>query len=241
MPSKSADTRFVIRKGSVSESDLPLLPDRSRFRRRGAPRMSRLRDPASSGVFCRKRWLHRIRLLQSSARRTQDQRLRHGIESGSGSLSYANGSCACRTHDPQRRIFDPAAFRSFPAFGTTKPSRARSNSTTTTAPGVRHGSTAAACTLTSGRVRPIAAARRDSRDRNHEEPPGLRAPRDFPGNFRGAQFLRRVYTEGSFPALSYGVDLLLRGRGELDLGHCGSLHHQQGLRRSGVHLKAEGQ
>jgi len=240
MPSKSADTRFVIRKGSVSESGLPLLPDGNRFRCRRAPRMSRLRDPASSGMFCGKWRLHRVRLLQSSARRTQDQRLRHGIESGSGSLSCANGSCACRTHDPQRRIFDLAAFRTFPAVGTTKPSRARSNSTTT-APGVRHGGAASSCTLTSGRVRPVAAARRDSRDRNHEEPPGLRAPRDFSGNFRSAQFLRRVYTEGSFPALSYGVDLLLRGRGELDLGHCGSLHHQQGLRRSGVHLKAEGQ
>ena len=240
MPSKSADTRFVIRKGSVSESDLPLLPDRSRFRRRGAPRMSRLRDPASSGVFCRKRWLHRIRLLQSSARRTQDQRLRHGIESGSGSLSCANGSCACRTHDPQRRIFDLAAFRTFPAVGTTKPSRARSNSTTT-APGIRHGSATSSGAANPRSVRTAAATGRDSRDGNHEEPPSLRATWDFSGNFRSAQFLCRVYTESSFPALPYRVDLFLWSSGELDLGHCGSLHHQQRLRRSGVHLKTEGQ
>jgi hypothetical protein len=241
MPSRSADTRFAIRKGSVSESGLPLLPHGNRFRRRRAPRMSRLRDSASSRVLCGKRRLHRIRLLQSPAGRAQDQCLRHGIESGARSLSCANCSCACRTHNAQWWIFDLAAFRAFPAVGSANPFHARISASPSSAPGFWYGSATASSSVTPGNVRPIAATGRDSGDRNYKEPPGLRAAWDFPGNFRSAQFLCRVYTKSSFPALPYRLNLLLWSRGELDLGHRGSLHHQQRLRRSGVHLTTEGQ
>jgi hypothetical protein len=238
MPSRSADTRFAIRKGSVSESGLPLLPDRSRFRRRGATRLPRLRDAASSGMFCGKRRMHGIRLLQSAPGRTQDQRLRHGIESGSRFLSGANCSCAHRTHLTQRRIFDLAAFRAFPAFGSAKPFRARS--TAPSATGVRHGSAASPGAANPGSVLTFAPTGSLSPGAAQEEPPGLRVAWDFFGNFRSAQFLCRVYTESSFPVVSYCADLLLWSGGELDLGYRGSLHHQQRLRRSGVHLKTEG-
>jgi len=236
MPSRSADMRFAIRKGSVSESGLPLLPDGSRVRRRGTARLSWMRDPPSSGVFCRKRRLHRIRLLQSAPGRTEDQRVRHGIESRSRALS----AFPCHPHYAEQGILDLAAFRAFPTFGSSKLSS--SGNRAPAAPAIiRHGSAAASGAANAGSVRTAAATGRDSRDGNHEEPPSLRATWDFSGNFRSAQFLCRVYTESSFPALPYRVDLFLWSSGELDLGHCGSLHHQQRLRRSGVHLKTEGQ
>ena len=240
MPSRSADTHFAIRKGSVSESGLPLLPDGSRVGRRGAARLSRLRYPPSSGVFCGERGMHCIRLLQSAAGRAQDERVRHGIESGSRSFSCAHRACACRTQ-AQRWIFHFAAFWPFPAVGSTKPARVRSNAPAPTTAGLRNGCAATSSTVTPWRVRAIASAGRDSRDGNDEEPPSLRAAWGFSGNFRSAQFLCWVYTESSFSALSYRTDLFLWSCGELDLGHCGSLHHQQRLRRSGVHLKTEGQ
>ena len=203
--------------------------------------MSRLRDAASSGVFCGERRMHRFRLLQSSAGRAQDQRVRHGIESSSRSFSCANRARPGRAHDAQRWILDLAAFRTLSAIGSTKPSGARSHDSSATTASVRHGSASSSGAVTQGSVRAIAATGRDSRDRNNEEPPGLRVTWDFSGNFRSAQFLCRVYTESGFPALSDRADLLLWSGGELDLGHRGSLRRQQGLRRSGVHLKMEGQ
>jgi hypothetical protein len=200
--------------------------------------MSRLRYPSSSGVFYGERGMHSIRLLQSASGRTQDQRFRHGIESGS--RSCARSGCSCQTNRSQRWLLDLAAFRTFSAVRRAKPSCARSHASATT-PGVWHGSASSSCAVTQGSVRAIAATGRDSRGRNNEEPPSLCAAWGFSGNFRSAQFLCWVYTESSFSALHNRADLFLWSCGELDLGHCGSLYHQQRLRRSGVHLKTEGQ
>jgi hypothetical protein len=235
MPSRSGDMHFAIRKGSVSESGMSLLPHGSRVCRRGTARMSRVRDAASSGVFRGERGMHGIRLRKGAAGRAEDQRVWHGIKSSSGPRS----GCPCRTHDTQRRILDLAAFRPFSATGSTKRSSARSSVPAAT--DVRHGGASSSRTSNPGSVRAIAATGRYSRDGNHQEPPGLRAPGNFSRNFRSAQFLCRVYTESSFPALSDRADLLLWSSRELDLGHRGSLRRQQGLRRSGVHLKTEGQ
>jgi len=198
--------------------------------------MSWLWDAPSCRVFCGERWMHRFRLLQSAPGRAQDQRVRHGIESvpRSRAVSFHHR----RAHHAQRWIFDLAAFRTLPAVGSTKPSRARSHASSAS---VRHGSASTSGAVAQRSVRTIATTGRDSRDRNNKEPPGLCAAGNFSGNFRSAQFLCGVYSESSLPALSYCVDLLLWCRGELDLGHCGSLRHQQRLRRSGVHLITEGQ
>jgi hypothetical protein len=241
MPYRSGDTRFAIRKGSVSESGLPLLPHRSRVSRRRAARMSRLRHAASSGVFCGERGMHGIRLLQSAPGRTQDQRLGHGVESSSRAISFADCACSGRAHHSQRRLLDLAAFRSFSAAGSTKPSSARSHAPSAPATGVRHGSATSSSSANTRSLLTIAPAGSFSPVTAQEEPPGLRAAWGFSGNFRSAQFLCRVYTESSFSALYNCADLFLWSGGELDLGHCGSLHHQQRLRRSGVHLKTEGQ
>jgi len=240
MPSRSADTHFAIRKGSVSESSLPLLPDGSRVGRRGAARMSRLRDAASYGVFCGERRMHRFRLLQSSPGRAQDQRVRHGIESSSRCFPCANRARPGRAHHAQRWIFDLAALRTLSAVGRTKRPRIRSHAPAPTTAGLRNGSATTSSAVTPRRVRTLAVASSSSRG-TIQEPPGLCAAGNFSGNFRSAQFLCGVYSESGFSTLSYCSHLLLWSRGELGLGHCGSLHHQQRLRRSGVHLITEGQ
>jgi hypothetical protein len=237
MPSRSGDMHFAIRKGSVSESGMSLLPHGSRVCRRGTARMSGVRDAASSGVFCGERRMHGIRLRKGAAGRAEDQRVWHGIKSSPRSRPRSGGPCC--THDTQRRFLDLTAFRPFSAAGSTKRSSARSSAPAAT--DVRHGSASSSGTSNTGSVRTVAATGRYSRDGNHEEPPGLRAVGNFSGNFRSAQFLCRVYTESSFPALSYRADLLLWSGSELDLGYRGSLRRQQGLRRSRVHLKTEGQ
>ena len=201
--------------------------------------MSRLRDTASSRVFRGKWRMHRFRLLQSPPGRAQDQRLRHGIESVPRSRALSSHfSCA---HNARRWLFDPAAFRTFSATRSAKPSRAGSNAPASTTAGFRHRSASSSSASNAGSVRTVAATGRYSRDGNHEKPPGLRAAWGFSGNFRSAQFLCRVYTESSFSALHNCSDLFLWSRGQLDLGHCGSLRHQQRLRRSRVHLITEGQ
>jgi len=203
--------------------------------------MSRLRDAASSGMFCGERRMHRIRLLQSATGRAQDERVRHRIESGARSLSFADRTCTGRAHDAQRGIFDFAAFRTLPTVGSANPTRARSHASAATTAGVRHGSATSSGAVTPGSVCAFAPTGCYSQHGNNEEPPSLRVAWDFSGNFRSAQLLRRVYTESSFPVVSYCADLFLWSGGELDLGYRGSLHRRQRLRRSGVHLKSEGQ
>jgi hypothetical protein len=202
--------------------------------------MSRLRHAASSGVFCGERGMHSIRLLQSAPGRTQDQCLGHGVESGSRAISFADCTCSGRAHNSQRRLLDLAAFRTFSAARGAKPSRARSHASATTT-GVWHGGATSSSSANTRSLLAIAPAGSLSPVPAQEEPPGLRAAWGFSGNFRSAQFLCGVYTESSFAALYNGADLFLWSGGELDLGHCGSLHHQQRLRRSGVHLKTEEQ
>lgn len=224
----------AIRKGSVSESGLPLLPDRNRRGRGRTAGVSRLRDAPSSRVF-RGEWrLHRIRLFESARGRAQDQLVRDRIVSG----------CGSRPARPGRTINAIWCFFYLEPIGTScAGKRARASCARSDAPaaGGRHRGTSSSEAANPRSLRAVAAAGSPTRGATDEEPPGLCAAGSLSGNFRSAQFLCGVYTEGSFTALPHPADLLLRGRVELDLGDRGDLRRQQGLRRSGIHLKTEGQ
>jgi hypothetical protein len=196
----------------------------------------RVWDAAPSGMLRGEWWMHSIRMFKSAAGRAQDQRFRNGIESWTRTHP-ACASCASSAH---RRIFDFAAFRTGRAGGAAKRWRAGSSAAATSAAGVRNGSGPSSDAVGEGSVRPIAATGYSARDANVEKPPDVCAVGSVSGDFWRAQFLRRVYTKGGFATLLDGADVLLRRGGELGLGDRGNLHRQQGLRRSGVYVKAEG-
>jgi hypothetical protein len=170
--------------------------------------------------------VHGFWMFESAGRRPQDQCLRDRF-GGSGKSSPH--SIDTTTTGFGNVYTTPSGKR---------PRRGSPASASSPSASACHGHTSAPASAWSGEKYP----RRSSAfgllfGRSSQNSRRIRAIGNFFRHFWGPQFLCGLRSKRGRPTLYHAVYLLLRSNRQLDLGHCGSVHREQGRGRSSIYLR----